>query len=306
MSDERAIRCALLAWYREHGRSSLPWRSTRDPYYTLVSECMLQQTQVDRVVPKFLAFVERFPTLAALAASSVAEVLRMWQGLGYNSRAVRLRALAIEVTQRYDGVLPRDAQALRGLPGIGPYTVAAIRAFGYDEDDAPIDTNVRRIVHRLFFGFEYPPRADARQIDARARALLPAGSAHDWSSAMMDLGASVCSARAPKCLVCPLRELCAAAPIDAAALDTARRLHAKKPSPQNALPFERTTRYARGRIVDRLRELAPGQRISLLMLYDDVQSLMPERTFEDVERLIGSLERDGLVARDGAYVALRE
>ncbi len=306
MSAVARTRAALLAWYRGHGRANLPWRTVRDPYYTLVSEFMLQQTQVDRVVPKFLAFIERFPTLAALAASSTAEVLRLWQGLGYNSRAIRLRAVAVEIVERFGGAMPRDADALRSLPGIGPYTVAAIRAFGFDEDDAPIDTNIRRIVHRLCFGIEYPALANAKAIDARARELAAPGEAHDWNSALMDLGATLCTARAPKCLLCPLHAACAAAPIDATLLDARRREHAKKPSPQNAIPFERTTRYARGRIVDRLRSLAPGERISLLDLHRDLQPLLPERPLEELERLVTVLERDGLVACDGAYIALRD
>ncbi|MDE2481505.1 MAG: A/G-specific adenine glycosylase [bacterium] len=267
---------------------------------------MLQQTQVDRVVPKFEAFVARFPTLEALAAASVADVLRLWQGLGYNSRAIRLQGVAREVIARFGGAMPRDERDLRSLPGIGPYTAAAIRAFGFDEDDAPMDTNIRRIVHRLRFGIEYPPQATSPELDAQARALAPGGAAHDWNSAMMDLGATICTARAPKCLVCPLRMWCRATPVEAAALELLRKQHAKKPSPQNAIPFERTTRYARGRIVDRLRALPPGERISLLDLHADLQPLLPERPLKELERLVAILERDGLVACDGPFIALRD
>ena len=120
------------------------------------------------------------------------------------------------------------------------------------------------------------------------------------------MGATICTSRAPKCLICPLREHCAAAPIDAAQLEVARKEHAKTPSPQNAIPFERTTRFARGRIVDRLRALPPGQRISLLDLHGDLQPLMPERSLEDVGALVAILERDGLVACDGEAIALRD
>jgi A/G-specific adenine glycosylase len=297
---------ALLDWYEQHGRGSLPWRRVRDPYYTLVSEFMLQQTQVDRVVPKFEAFVARFPDVAALANAGVGEVLREWQGLGYNSRAVRLHETAGMVVERFGGAMPSETHLLRQLPGVGPYTAAAIRAFGFDIEDAPVDTNIRRIVHRVAFGVEHPPRVAPRELDARARDFIPAGSSHDWNSAMMDLGATICTARAPKCLLCPLREHCAAAPVDAAALESARREHAKNPSPQNAIPWERTTRFARGRIVDRLRALPPGQHISLLDLHGDLQSLMPERSLEDVTGLVAILERDGLVTRDGETVALRD
>lgn len=300
------IQKKLLAWYGEAGRSHLPWRVVRDPYYTLVSEFMLQQTQVDRVIPKFAAFVERFPHFAALAAAGTADVLRAWQGLGYNSRAVRLQNVAREVVERYGGAMPREADALRELPGIGPYTVAAIRAFAFDEDDAPMDTNVRRIVHRLFFGVEFPPGATHRELDARAQALVPPGEGHDWSSAMMDLGATICTARAPKCLLCPLQSECAAAPIDANMLEALRKRYAKKASPQNAIPFERTTRYARGRIVDRLRALPPGERISLLDLHRDLEPQLADRSVEDVEKLVAILQRDGLVDCDGQFISLRD
>ncbi len=300
------IQRELLAWYGRHGRFDLPWRVVRDPYYTLVSEFMLQQTQVDRVVPKFNAFMERFPTIQSLAAASTGEVLRLWQGLGYNSRAVRLLDVSVAVCERFGGTIPRDLEALRSLPGIGPYTAAAIAAFGYDERVAPIDTNIRRIVHRLFFGVEHPVVASARELDERAAALVPENAGHDWSSAMMDLGATVCTARVPKCLICPLLAYCSAAPIDGSRLDELRRRHAKRPSPQNAIPFEATTRFARGRIVDRLRALPPGQRISLLDLHHDLKAVLRERTVKDVEELVAILERDGLVDYNGGNIALRE
>jgi A/G-specific adenine glycosylase len=302
----RKIRNSLLDWYARHGRTALPWRVVRNPYYTLVSEFMLQQTQVDRVVPKFEAFVTRFPDIPALAAASSGEVLREWQGLGYNMRALRLHETARMVVERFGGAMPSQAHLLRQLPGVGPYTSAAIRAFGFDLDDAPLDVNVRRIVHRVFYGLEHPPKAAARELDNRALAMAAPGLAHDWNSAMMDLGATLCTARAPRCLICPLREPCAAAPIDAVALERARREHAKAPSPQNAIPWEQTTRFARGRIVERLRALPPGQRISLLDLHSDLQPEMPERSLEDVCNLVAILEEEGLIARDGEAIALRD
>jgi A/G-specific adenine glycosylase len=300
------IRKSLTAWYRSQGRAWLPWRVKRDPYFTLVSEFMLQQTQVERVVPKFEAFVARFPDFRRLATASTADVLREWKGLGYNSRAVRLKQLAEAVCERFGGAMPRETALLRELPGVGPYTAAAIRAFAFDLDEAPVDTNIRRIVHRLFCGVEFPAKASPRELDERASELVPAGGAHDWNSAMMDLGASLCTARAPKCLLCPLRASCAAAPIEAAALEAARAAHAKPRSPQEALRFESTTRYARGRIVDRLRELPPGAAISLLDLHREVAPLLPGRPIEDVDELVGALERDGLVARRGERIALAE
>jgi len=259
---------------------------------------MLQQTQVDRVVPKFEAFVQRFPDFRALAAATTADVLREWKGLGYNSRAVRLKKLAEEVVTRFDGTMPRELGALRALPGIGPYTAQAVRAFAFHEDTAACDVNVRRVVHRLLFGIEFPPLADAKTLDERALELVPSGEAHDWNSAMMDLGATICTARAPKCLICPLRADCSAAPTDAATIETLRKRWAQAPSPQSALKFERTTRYARGRIVDRLRELPPGQAISLLDLQADLRPQLGERTPTEVQALVTALQRDGLVTVD--------
>jgi A/G-specific adenine glycosylase len=295
----------LLEWYAAAGRAHLPWRQTRDPYRILVSEFMLQQTQVDRVLPKFDAFVERFPDFAALAAASTADVLRMWQGLGYNSRAVRLKQIAHAVVERFGGSMPRDAQTLRSLPGIGPYTVAALRAFAFDCDDAAIDTNVRRVAHRVLYGLEHPQAIPAAKLDDDARTLVPQGRGHDWNSAVMDLGATICTARAPKCLLCPLQDACAAAPIDVSALERARSVHRRKRSPQEAMPFEQTTRYARGRIVDRLRELPPGKRISLLDLHRDLSAKV-QRTSGEVDAIVASLARDGLVELHERHVRLKE
>ena len=295
----------LLNWYGKNGRAHLPWRETRDPYRILVSEFMLQQTQVDRVLPKYLAFVERFPDFSALAAASTADILRMWQGLGYNSRAVRLKRIAHTVVQQFGGVMPHDEDALRSLPGIGPYTVAALRAFAFELDDAAVDTNVRRVVHRVLHGLEHPAMIGAAQLDREAHDLVPPGRAHDWNSAMMDLGATICTARAPKCLLCPMQPACAATPIDPAALERLRLANARKRSPQETMPFEKTTRYARGRIIDRLRELPPGKRISLLDLHREVFA-HTRRTRQEIDAIVAALTRDGLVDVQGEQVALRD
>ena len=293
----------LLEWYARDGRAHLPWRTTRDPYRILVSEFMLQQTQVERVLPKYEAFVQRFADFASLAAASTADVLRMWKGLGYNSRALRLKHIAQAVLERFGGSMPSDEATLRSLPGIGPYTVSALRAFAFEFDDAAVDTNVRRVTHRVLYGVEYPAKAAQAQLDRDARALVPRGRGHDWNSAMMDLGATICTARAPKCLLCPLSGVCAAAPIDAPQLERLRVQHARKRSPQESIPFEKTTRYARGRIIDRLRELPAGQRISLLDLHGEVTRDMG-RSAEELAALVEVLARDGLVRLEGRQVSL--
>jgi A/G-specific adenine glycosylase len=300
------IQRRLLRWYERYGRAALPWRTQRAPYRTVVSEFMLTQTQVDRVVPKFDAFVERFPDFSSLARASTAEVVRQWKGLGYNSRAVRLHRLARVVVNGNAGELPSELKALCSLPGIGKYSAAAIRAFAFNIDDAPIDTNVRRIVQRLVFGVEFVRPASARELDESARHLVPQGRAHDWNSALMDLGATICTARAPKCLLCPLRADCVAAPVDAAMLEQLRAAKAGRASTERAVPFVRTTRYARGRIVDRLRELPPGQRISLIDLHHEIEAATFGRTVEEVRSFVDALEREGIVSHDGNHVALRE
>ncbi len=285
----------LLRWYGRYGRASLPWRAQRSPYRTVVSESMLAQTQVERVIPKFESFVRRFGDFAALAAGSPADVLREWKGLGYNSRALRLRQLAKIVMERYAGDLPREATVLRALPGIGPYGAAAIRAFAFNIDDAPVDTNVARIVTRVVLGIDYPCDVAPQTLAQRAAQLVPRGRAHDWSSALMDLGATICTARAPRCLICPLEEDCAAAPVS------------PKPGrpPLRRVPFEQTARYVRGRIVDRLRDLPAGGRISLLDLHAQLESTL-RRSLADVRGFVNALERDGLVQCNGESVGLPE
>jgi A/G-specific adenine glycosylase len=286
-----ALRRRLLDWYAHDGRRDLPWRLRRDPYRTLVSEFMLQQTQAERVAGRFQTFLSAFPNMGALAAAPTSSVLRAWKGLGYNSRAVRLKAVAAEVVRRYGGAMPRETQQLLALPGVGPYTAAAVRAFAFDLDDAPLDTNVRRVVSRACFGgAKTTPKALAQQ----ARRLVAPGRGHDWSSALMDLGALVCTPRAPRCSECPIRTLCEAA---------ARGAVFERPARGGAVPatpFQRTTRYARGRIVDRLRDLRDGERIALLDLHRDLEPLLRPRTFEEVRALVAGLERDGLVSSDVA------
>ncbi len=267
---------------------------------------MLQQTQVARVVPIFEAFVARWPAFEALAAASRADVVRAWQGLGYNSRAVRLHALANAVVERFGGSLPRDEATLLGLPGIGPYTARAIAAFAFDADVVAFDTNVRRIVHRTQLGIEWPPRASDARLAGIARELVPHGDGYAFNSALMDLGATLCTARAPKCLLCPVQSACAAAPIDPAALAARAAAHAVPRSPQERLRFEETTRFVRGRVIDRLRALAPGARISLLDLHAELAGLSAAREGDAFDAIVANLTRDGFVTRFGDEIALTD
>jgi A/G-specific adenine glycosylase len=282
----------------------LPWRATRDPYLIVVSESMLQQTQVERVIPLYENFLARFPTFAALAAADAGDVVRAWRGLGYNSRAIRLHALARAVVERHGGELPRDTCALRALPGIGAYTAAALRAFAFELDDAAVDVNLRRVIHRVAFGLEHPPLADARTLDTLALAAVPRGAAHDWNSAMMDLGATICTARAARCLVCPLREGCAAAPVDPAMLAERARAHAPRKPPQSAIPFERTSRFLRGRIIDRLRDVPARESLAVEALQRDLAAVVPADRLHEIPGVVGALVRDGIVIFDETSIRL--
>ncbi|HEY0383452.1 MAG TPA: hypothetical protein VGC72_14755 [Candidatus Elarobacter sp.] len=295
---------ALLAWYERHGRTYLPWRATRDPYRIVVSESMLQQTQVERVIPLYEAFVARFPSFEVLAAADAGDVVRAWRGLGYNSRAMRLHALARAVVEKHAGALPHDTAALRALPGIGAYTAAALRAFAFELDDAAMDVNLRRVIHRVAFGLEFPRLADDRALDTLAIAAVPRGSAHDWNSALMDLGATICTARAARCLVCPLRGTCAAAPVDSAQLAARARAHAPRKPPQSALPFERTTRFLRGRIIDRLRDVPAREPLAVEALQHDLSSVVPADRLHELPGVVDALVRDGIVTRVGASIRL--
>jgi A/G-specific adenine glycosylase len=224
----RRFQRRLLAWYRRHGRD-LPWRRTREPYRILVSEVMLQQTQVDRVVPKYREFLRRYPTLRRLAAADASDVRRLWYPLGYNARPYRLHAIARETLARYGGRLPDAAEDLRRLPGIGRYTASAILAFAYARDAAVLDTNVRRVLGRVFVGARRLARVrgDKAWWDL-AEALVPRGRAYDFNQALMDFGATWCTARRPRCAPCPMRGLCRSYPLGAAAAATRGRSTARR------------------------------------------------------------------------------
>jgi len=208
----RRFQRRLLAWYADHHRD-LPWRRTRQPYRVLVSEIMLQQTQVDRVIPKYRQFLRRYPTIRRLARARPEEVRRIWYPLGYNIRPLRLWAIARETVARYGGRLPDDAAALQRLPGIGRYTAGAVLSFAYGLDAAVLDTNVRRVLGRVFLG----PRRLARVRGEKtlwdlAEALVPRGRAYDFNQALMDFGATWCTPRKPRCPPCPMKSFCATYP----------------------------------------------------------------------------------------------
>jgi len=249
---------ALLNWYAAV-RRPLPWRFTRDPWAILVSEVMLQQTQAARVVPHYERFLAHFPDPEALAAAPPAEVIGAWSGLGYNRRALALQAAARVIAA--EG-WPAE---LEDLPGVGPYTAAAVASFAWNAQVAAVDTNVRRVIERRD-GLRRGPRALAR----RAAELVPEGRAAAWNQAMMELGATVCRPRRPRCGECPLQEGCAGPD----AVSPVARPRGE--------PFEASDRFARGRILAAL--VAGGE--------------LPRLVAERRERALAGLERDGLIVRD--------
>jgi A/G-specific adenine glycosylase len=254
---------AVLDWY-ERVRRPLPWRSTRDPYALLVSEVMLQQTQAARVVPYYERFLRRFPDPAALAAAPVRDVLAVWSGLGYNRRALALQAAARIVAQQG---WPDD---LTDLPGVGAYTAAAVASFAWDSQAPAVDTNVRRTIER-HDGVERRPS----ELEARAAELVPPGRAATFNHAMMELGATVCRPRAPRCHDCPVGAGCAT---HAAGRPPAARPRRRR----GAERFEDSDRWARGRVVAALLAGEPPP---------------PEISGERRERVLAALARDGLVVR---------
>lgn len=208
----QAIRSKLLAWFSEAARD-LPWRRTPTPYAVLVSEFMLQQTQVATAIPYFEAWMRRFPTLASLASASEADVLHQWQGLGYYSRARNLHATAQRLHTQYASRVPSSPETLRTLPGIGPYAAGAIAAFAFDLPVPTVDANIARVLARLFcLELPIPSAAASSALKELAQALLPEGSSGGrlHTSALMELGALLCSPKQPQCLICPLRSHCLA------------------------------------------------------------------------------------------------
>jgi A/G-specific adenine glycosylase len=209
--ERRRFRRRLLTWYRRHGRD-LPWRRTDDPYHILVSEIMLQQTQVDRVLPKYAEWLDKFPSLHALAAAPEGEVTAAWYPLGYNIRPRRLQTIAREAVERYGGQLPADEATLLSFKGIGAYTAGAIRSFAFRQRAAILDTNVARVLFRVFVGRgDAKSHAMKRHLWTVSEALVPRRDVFDFNQALMDLGAMVCVARNPKCLVCPMSSACRSA-----------------------------------------------------------------------------------------------
>jgi A/G-specific adenine glycosylase len=210
--DRRRFRQRLLTWYRRHGRD-LPWRKTDDPYHILVSEIMLQQTQVDRVLPKYAEWLTKYPSMEVLADAAEHDVTRTWYPLGYNIRPRRLQSIARESVAKYGGQLPSDEATLLSFKGIGAYTAGAIRSFAFRERAAILDTNVARVLFRVFVAKgDAKSHAMKKHLWALSETVMPQRHVFDFNQALMDFGAMMCVARNPKCRICPMKKDCRAYP----------------------------------------------------------------------------------------------
>jgi A/G-specific adenine glycosylase len=278
----------VLTWYASHARD-LPWRRPdASPWAVLVSEIMLQQTPVVRVLPAYEAWLSRWPTPAALASESPGEAVRAWGRLGYPRRALNLHASARAIVERHEGTVPSSYDDLRALPGVGAYTAAAVASFAYRQRHAVLDTNVRRVLARVVSGVEYPPKSQTTAEVRLAESLLPEypPTAARWAVAVMELGALVCTARTPRCADCPL------------ALDCTWRLAGKPPydgPPRRGQTYAGTDRQCRGRLLAVLRHASgPVEKAALNDVWDDTMQR---------ERALAALIEDGLIdpLDDGRY-----
>lgn len=288
---------AVLAWYDARGRT-LPFRGTTDPYAILVSEVMAQQTRISRVAEAWRRFVDRFPSVEALAGASPADVLRAWRGMGYDRRALNLRRAARAIVERHGGRVPGSVAELEALPGVGPYTARAVAAIAFGRPVGAVDTNVRRVLGRALAGA--PDGLPPRRLQAAADASVPAGRPADWTHAVMDVGATLCRSRQPACEPCPARPWCAYAAgatsgavsggsaMPGRAARTSGAARAGRASP----PFASTTRWLRGRIMDRLRD-GPADG------WTAVRGPIGGHGVEAVREALAALAAEGLVELDG-------
>lgn len=281
MNHKKGVQKILLSWYKKHKRD-LPWRRTREPYHILVSEVMLQQTQVNRVIFKYQEFLKKFPTTKKLATASTADVIRAWQGLGYNRRALFLQKTAIAVEEKYGGTFPQTIEELKQLPGVGDYTARAILSFAFELPFPMMDTNHRRFYQRVFFGLD---QKSDKELLIAAEQVIPK-QPYDWNQGLMDFGSIICLTSRPKCEICPLQKYCKAYPGILHENMKALKHENKK---KKTMPFKQTDRYVRGRIVDLLREEHGVRTEQIYRLFAE------EYGYDRVEKIIAGLIKDQLI-----------
>jgi A/G-specific adenine glycosylase len=284
---------------------------SRDPYRVIVAEMMLQQTQVDRVLPKYKAWMEKWPKIEELAQASLSEVIIFWQGLGYNRRARFLWLLAKKITEEYGGTWPRTEVELIKLPGIGKYTARAVLSFAFGQQVGVVDTNVKRILNRIFADSETGEQRKQSELEyfILADQILPPGQADPWNQALMDFGALICTAKSPKCDDCPLRTVCNANLYAlkhgfASYADQLRQIGQTGKEQRSASPkkirFEETNRYFRGRIMDELR-LQSWEVSQLQKLVEEKYGLLDKDRFH---KLLDALRTEGMLRILGNRVSL--
>jgi len=293
IGNKAFITKSLLLWYNRNARP-LPWRKTRNPYRILISEIMLQQTQVSRVLQKYPKFLKRFPNFQILARAGNGDVIRAWAGMGYNNRAVRLHQTANRIIQDYAGRLPANIDLLQLLPGIGRYTAHAVACFSFGQHTAVVDTNVRRILSRLF-----PRMARSHDEWELAESMLPKRKAYEWNQALMELGSAFCTAAHPDCAGCPLHRYCPSA------------FHVRIRAKIKKIKNERTfipDRIYRGRVVALLRTFSRHQKIEAFHLLKKLRPGDAKRNQKWFSLLLTGLQRDGLIhihtQRMKTYVSL--
>ncbi len=283
---------SLARWFKRHGRHTLPWRLTHDPYAVLVSEFMLQQTQVARVVPTFQKWMGRFPTLRSLADAPVRDVLTHWSGLGYNRRGLNLQRSARVILDDFHGAFPRTIEDLRTLPGVGPYTAAAVRAFAFNLPGTAADVNVVRVLGRVFVG---PRPIAATRAAALAQLVVPASAARTTYGALMDLGALICTASSPRCTTCPLQSRCPSAGlVRVARTRTKERVENGKTHPR---------RIYRGRV---LRAIVANGPLTLAALGPYVIPTYARADRAWMTGLVHDLIEEGFLVQRGTRIALSE
>lgn len=281
----------LLRWYAVAGRT-LPWRQTHDPYAIVVSEVMLQQTQVSRGLPKFIAWMKQFPTLEVLAQAPLSEVLAAWQGLGYNRRAKYLWLLAQTVVKEYGGIFPQTKEEILELPGVGPHTAGAIMSFAFGQTEPIYDTNALRVVGRVFKGFSVLPSLDQKQWTVLMQETVPTRkNIFAFNQALMDLGAMVCTAKKPSCAACPLSSICSSYPAILSA--SSQQLRLTKPV-KETLYFGQPRRIWRGKILRVLHAQSP-QGLTLQQLGKQIQTDFTAARLPWLKSVVQLLEQEGML-----------
>lgn len=268
----------ITSWFKKNKRD-LPWRKT-DAWGVLVSEFMLQQTPVNRVLPVYEAWMKRWPTAASLSKATPAEVITAWGRLGYPRRALRLHECAKEITHNFKGKIPESQAELRALPGIGEYTAAAITAFAFEKRSLVLDINIRRLFARLFDGVEAPTQSATKGEKSRYEELIPKKDPHLWAAATMELGAVICTSQSPKCGICPVAHVCTWRSLDYPKSDVVKRRQS----------WHGTDRQCRGTIVQALRENAVLTKSQITQLWDVPSQL---------EKALLTLLDDGLIESRG-------